>query len=62
MKDHAAPITRFTPCSGVLNAKKNFSTSQKYDHFILLRTIEEEFSLGRLGQNDKSAKTMSDLG
>ncbi len=43
------------------NSKKNFSTNKKYDHYSLLRTIEEEFSLGSLGQNDKSANTISDI-
>ncbi|KAI7847736.1 phosphoesterase family-domain-containing protein [Circinella umbellata] len=38
------------------NAPKTKKDKNKYDHYSLLRTIEDNWDLGDLGQNDKEAK------
>lgn len=43
------------------NVKKGSTTKKAYDHYSLLRTIEEEFSLGSLGRNDLKASTIDDI-
>ena len=43
------------------NVKKGFTTNLPYNHYTTLRTIEEEFSLGSLGQNDLKALPMKDI-
>lgn len=41
--------------------KKNFSTGISYDHYSLLRTIEEELSIGSLGRYDATAHPITDI-
>jgi len=71
---HAVILVTFddtgSPCCGQLytialgpasTVKLGFTSSVKYDHYSLLATIEDIFSLGNLGRGDASATPMSDL-
>lgn len=37
------------------------TSKEKYDHYDMLRTMEEIFSLGSLGRNDEKAKIIKDI-
>lgn len=41
--------------------KQNYTSDVPYNHYSLLATIENIFSLGNLGQNDATARPMGDL-
>jgi phospholipase C len=41
--------------------KPGLTSTTTYDHYSLLRTIEEIFETGTLGKNDASAKTILDI-
>ena len=43
------------------NTKRGSSTNQPYTHYSTLRTIEEEFAVGSLGQNDARAIPITDI-
>jgi phospholipase C len=43
------------------NVKKGSSTNVKYNHYSTLKTIENEFYLNSLGQNDTSASIIDDI-
>ncbi len=41
--------------------KVNSTSSQDYNHYSLLRTIEEIYQIGNLGEKDRDAKIILDI-